>query len=117
MPISVRGRHLQHDEAAKIPHDNAFVSFDPGVLLLTLSFQSGAGPIVLKERTYERMDRDLLKYYGGGEAWPVAVAYDMGEVAPNGNYLESDELAVNHGVCGDTPQVISFAPRHVGSGC
>lgn len=72
-------------------------------------FHSGAGPIVLKERTYERMDKDLLERYGGGEAWPVAVAYDMGEVAPNGNYLESDELAVNHGVCGDTPQVSSYA--------
>lgn len=39
-----------------------------------------------------------------------------GEVAANGNYLERDELAVRHGVCGDPEQVrIYLTTRHASS--
>lgn len=64
-----------------------------------------SGPITLKARQYERTDPDVLEYYGGGEIWPPAAAWDLGEIASNGNYLENDAIAVSHGVCGDTPQV------------
>lgn len=59
----------------------------------------------MKERQLDRTDPAVLEKYGGGEVWPWAAAWDLGEICPNGNYLESDELAVSHGVCGDTPQV------------
>ncbi|CAM9480330.1 unnamed protein product [Sphacelaria rigidula] len=50
------------------------------------------------------MDSDLLDTLGGGNAWYLAVAYDLGSVSPNGNYLETDAMGVGHGICGDTPQ-------------
>ena len=52
----------------------------------------------------ERTDKDVIARYGSGEIWPPAVVWDLGERCPNSNYLESDEIAVSHGVCGDTPQ-------------
>lgn len=64
------------------------------------------GPDVVQSRTIERMDPDLLDMYGGGNAWYLGVAYYMGSNCSNGNYLETDDMAVGHGVCGDTPQVI-----------
>ena len=42
--------------------------------------------------------------YGNG-AWPLLTAYEMGEIAANGNYLESDAISVRHGICGDPEQV------------
>ena len=63
------------------------------------------GPEVVKNRTITRMDSEVLDMYGGGNAWYLAVAYDMGSVCPNGNYLETDAMGVGHGICGDTPQV------------
>lgn len=63
------------------------------------------GPIVVKARQLERTDAEVLERYGGGEIWPPAAAWDLNERASNGNYLESDDIAVSHGVCGDTPQV------------
>lgn len=72
----------------------------PGMLYACVS-----GPITVKARQYERTDPDVLEYYGGGEIWPPAAAWDLGEIAANGNYLENDAIAVSHGVCGDTPQV------------
>lgn len=57
------------------------------------------------ERQLERTDPDVLEKYGGGDVWPLAAAWDLGEILPNGNYLENDDIAVSHGVCGDTPQV------------
>ncbi|CAM9090943.1 unnamed protein product, partial [Laminaria digitata] len=65
---------------------------------------NGGGPIVVKARQLERTDEAVLERYGGGEIWPPAAAWDMGERAENGNYLEDDDIAVSHGVCGDTPQ-------------
>ena len=46
--------------------------------------------------------------YGNG-AWPLLVAYERGEVATNGNYLESDAISVRHGICGDPEQVRTHA--------
>ena len=63
---------------------------------------------MVKERQYERTDPDVLERYGGGEIWPPAAAWDLGEIASNGNYYESDEMGVSHGVCGDTPQVLWY---------
>ena len=60
---------------------------------------------MVKERQLERTDPDVLAKYGGGDVWPLAAAWDLGEIASNGNYLENDDIAVSHGVCGDTPQV------------
>lgn len=60
---------------------------------------------MVKERQYERTDPAVLEKYGGGEIWPPAAAMDLGEIMPNGNYFESSEMGVSHGICGDTPQV------------
>lgn len=46
----------------------------------------------------------VLGMYGDG-AWPLKAAYDRGELAQNGNYLEPDEISVRHGICGDPGQV------------
>lgn len=64
------------------------------------------GPIVVKERQYERTNPDVLERYGGGDIWPPAAAWDLGERMSNNNFYESDEMAVSHGICGDTPQVL-----------
>ena len=63
---------------------------------------------MVKTRQFERTAPDVLEHYGGGEVWPPAAAWDLGEIAPNGNYLENDDIAVSHGACGDTPQVRIF---------
>eukprot|EP00903_Cladosiphon_okamuranus_P008987 g8597.t1 len=65
---------------------------------------NGGGPGVVKERQLARTDPAVLDRYGGGDVWPLAAAWDLGEVCDNGNYLENDDIAVSHGVCGDTPQ-------------
>lgn len=72
------------------------------LLLITVAI---AGPPVVKARQLDRTDPAVLEKYGGGEVWPWAAAWDLGEICPNGNYLENDDIAVSHGVCGDTPQV------------
>eukprot|EP00903_Cladosiphon_okamuranus_P020682 g18991.t1 len=66
---------------------------------------NGGGPGVIEQRQKNRTDPAILEKYGGGEVWPFAAAWDLGEALPNNNYLEIDELAVSrNGVCGDTPQ-------------
>lgn len=42
--------------------------------------------------------------YNNGE-WPHKAAFDRGELAKNGNFLEPDSIAVRHGICGDPEQV------------
>ena len=59
----------------------------------------------MKARYIERASDETKAKYGEGSVWPPAAAWDLGEVMSNGNYYESDEMAVSHGVCGDTPQV------------
>ena len=46
----------------------------------------------------------MLPVYGGG-AWPHYSAYQRNELASNGNYYETDAIAVRHGICGDPEQV------------
>lgn len=71
------------------------------------------GTTLIRERAIDRTDPEILAEYGGGE-FPKYWAYLKGEVCDNGNYLERDEIAVRHGVCGDPSQVInssSYARR------
>ncbi|CAM9764793.1 unnamed protein product [Ectocarpus sp. 12 AP-2014] len=53
-----------------------------------------------KARGIELMDPDVLESHGGGSEFPLAFV----PLAPNGNYLEPNEVAVRHGVCGDPEQ-------------
>lgn len=46
----------------------------------------------------------LLTVYGGGE-WPHLYSYERDEVHDNGNYYETQEISVRHGICGDPEQV------------
>ncbi|CAM9974029.1 unnamed protein product, partial [Pylaiella littoralis] len=71
---------------------------------------NGGGPGVVKARQLARTDPDVLAKYGDGNVWPIAAAWDLGERCSNGNYLENDDIAVSHGVCGDTPQSGDDAP-------
>lgn len=62
------------------------------------------GPTHVKNRAIANTDPSFLEEYGGGE-WPLLTAWKRGELAENRNYLEPDEIAVRHGVCGDPKQV------------
>ncbi|CAM9761192.1 unnamed protein product [Ectocarpus fasciculatus] len=55
------------------------------------------GTAGVKARGIELIDPDVLEDYGGGTEYPLAFV----DRAPNGNYLEPNEVAVRHGVCGD----------------
>eukprot|EP00904_Undaria_pinnatifida_P004815 jgi/Undpi1/1463/HiC_scaffold_11.g04854.m2 len=57
------------------------------------------GPEHTRERAEELTDPAILDMYGGGE-FPLLYT----ELAENGNYLEPEEIAVRHGVCGDPEQ-------------
>lgn len=50
-------------------------------------------------RALELTSADALSQYGDG-AWPHLTAYNRGELASNGNFLENDEISVRHGICG-----------------
>ncbi|CAB1101487.1 unnamed protein product [Ectocarpus sp. CCAP 1310/34] len=65
---------------------------------------NGTGADEVQARTITNIDPDVLADYGDGNYWIVGAAWDMGERCPNNNYLESDKIAVGHGVCGDPPQ-------------
>lgn len=62
------------------------------------------GPKYVRPRAEKLTDPEILAEYGNGE-WPLLAAYEKGEVAENGNYIEREELSVRHGVCGDPEQV------------
>lgn len=62
------------------------------------------GPDAVAARAAEMTPEDVLSDNGGG-AWPHLTAYNRGDLTSNGNFLESDEIAVRHGVCGDPEQV------------
>ena len=51
-------------------------------------------------------DPDVLATHGGGDVYPLP----YGEYAANGNYLESDEIAKRHGICGDPSSVSVCVP-------
>ncbi|CAM9378424.1 unnamed protein product, partial [Ectocarpus sp. 8 AP-2014] len=58
------------------------------------------GPKYVKQRAYDNVDSATLDAYGGGEEFPLY----FGDFADNGNYLETNEIAKRHGVCGDPEQ-------------
>lgn len=58
----------------------------------------------MRARAEANTPADTLSSYGEG-AWPHKTAYDRGELASNGNFLENEEIAVRHGICGDPEQV------------
>ncbi|CAN0597233.1 unnamed protein product, partial [Laminaria digitata] len=66
-------------------------------------FQS-RGPAAVRARAEANTDPTELAMYGGG-AWPHYSAYQRNELASNGNYYETDAIAVRHGICGDPEQV------------
>lgn len=59
------------------------------------------GPAAVVERAKANTDPEVLAMYGGGDIYPLS----FGDFAENGNYLEPDEIAVRHGICGDPEQV------------
>eukprot|EP00904_Undaria_pinnatifida_P014036 jgi/Undpi1/9763/HiC_scaffold_27.g12219.m1 len=71
-------------------------------LLPRLSSES-RGPAAVRERGEANTPADVLAKYGDGD-WPLRAAYNLGEVASNGNYLEDPEISVRHGICGDPEQ-------------
>lgn len=62
------------------------------------------GPKYTKERAIANTDPAVLAEYGDGE-WPMKWVWEKGELAENGNYVENNELAKRHGICGDPEQV------------
>lgn len=50
-----------------------------------------------QDRAQELTDPEVLAEHGGGDLYPLYFA----ERAENGNFLESNEIAKRHGVCGD----------------
>ncbi|CAN0394644.1 unnamed protein product, partial [Ectocarpus sp. 12 AP-2014] len=58
------------------------------------------GPKYVKQRAKDNVDSATLDAYGGGEEFPLY----FGDYADNGNYLETNEIAKRHGVCGDPEQ-------------
>ncbi|CAN0252453.1 unnamed protein product, partial [Ectocarpus fasciculatus] len=58
------------------------------------------GPKFVKQRAIDNVDSTTLDAYGGGEEFPLY----FGDFADNGNYLETNEIAKRHGVCGDPEQ-------------
>ncbi|CAN0034653.1 unnamed protein product, partial [Ectocarpus fasciculatus] len=65
-------------------------------------FQS-RGPAAVRERGEENTEEAVLAMYGGGE-WPHLFSYERNEVHGNGNYYETQEISVRHGICGDPEQ-------------
>lgn len=63
------------------------------------SCMNAKGPKFVKERAIANTDPAVLAEYGNGE-WPLKWAWEKGELADNGNYLENDEIAKRHGICG-----------------
>lgn len=59
------------------------------------------GPKWVKERAKRETDKGVLNDFGGGDEFPLY----YGDYAANGNYLETNEIAKRHGVCGDPEQV------------
>lgn len=59
------------------------------------------GPKFVRQRSKDNTDPGVLADFGGGDEFPLY----HGDFAMNGNYLETDEIAVRHGVCGDPEQV------------
>lgn len=65
---------------------------------------NAGGPIKTKARAIANTDAAVLAEYGDGE-WPLRWSWEKGELAANGNYLQNNEIAKRHGICGDPQQV------------
>lgn len=62
------------------------------------------GNAAVRARGEALTDPGILAQFGAGR-WPHYSSYQIGLLAENGNYLETDDIAVRHGVCGDPEQV------------
>lgn len=65
---------------------------------------NSGGPEEVKARGIAYTNGGLLAEYGDGE-WPHLAAFTNGEVCDNGNFLERNQIAVRHSICGDPKQV------------
>lgn len=63
----------------------------------------------VQNRAKANTDPSVLAATGGGGVFPL---YYM-DLAENGNYIETNEIAKRHGVCGD-PRLVSVARGLVG---
>lgn len=63
---------------------------------------------MVRDRGKELTDPAVLEAHGGGDVYPLP----NGEIAANGNYLESNEIAKRHGICGD-PSSVSVIDYYV----
>ena len=86
----------------------AFARDDPNIEYCPHCYNA-RGPEPTQERWKANADQSVLDKYGGGKEYPL---YYVG-LADNGNYLEPDEVAVRHGVCGDPEQVGECCRRRV----
>ncbi len=67
------------------------------------SYNAG-GVKAVQDRAEAETDPDVLAMNGDGDQFPLY----YGVLAENGNYLETEEIAKRHGVCGD-PRLVSVA--------
>lgn len=72
--------HDRHEDLEKAPY----------------AYNAG-GVKAVQDRAEELIDPDVLDEAGGGKLFPL---YYM-DRAENGNFLETNEIAKRHGVCGD----------------
>lgn len=79
----------------------AFAARDDPLIEYCPHCYNARGPKYVKERAVNNIDPAVLDAYGGPNEFPLYYA----EFADNGNYLEPDEIAVRHGICGDPEQV------------
>lgn len=57
-------------------------------------------PFRVRTQAEASTEPEELALFGGGQ-WPHLAAYEMGKLASNGNYYETDGIAVRHRICGD----------------
>ncbi|CAM9476506.1 unnamed protein product [Scytosiphon promiscuus] len=101
---SVRGHlYLMEPVSRNFFYTTTFQSNDFEGLTSCPHCMQSRGPGAVASRAAEMTPEDVLSDNGGG-AWPHLTAYNRGDLASNGNFLESDEISVRHGVCGDPEQ-------------
>lgn len=69
------------------------------------SCYNARGPAATKARGIAKTDPVVLAEYGNGE-YPLKWAWEKGEVAANGNFIQNNEIAKRYGICGDPEQVL-----------
>lgn len=79
----------------------AFATRDDPLIEYCPHCYNARGPKFVKQRSLANTAQSVLDQFGGGKEYPLY----HGEFAANGNYLETDEIAVRHGICGDPEQV------------